>query len=184
MIALLAVQSYAYIFVHNVHRHLQQYLVQQAHWLITTSHSSLIACNILIIWVLIGTEMISKISRVSPGQKTQTCYNRKTGLPVKNLDTGHVCFPWNKYLDKFIIIVKPCSLRKRDNIYYFTGEMSLLKINPNGNTEIIDITGHQGWCISVNNQKLLVGDWNGDRLTDLLCHHQTGQMKILLNQAG
>ena len=66
----------------------------------------------------------------------------------------------------------------------FTGEMSLLEIKPNGNAEIIMITAREGWCTSVNNQKLLVGDWNGDRFTDLLCHYQTGKMQILLNQAG
>ena len=66
----------------------------------------------------------------------------------------------------------------------FTGEMSLLKIKPNGNAEITMITECEEWCISVHDQKLLVGDWNGDRFTDLLRHHQTGNMKVLLNQAG
>ena len=66
----------------------------------------------------------------------------------------------------------------------FTGMMSLLEIKPGGSTETITIATPNGWCKSVNNQKLLVGDWNGDRFTDLLCHNQTGQMKILLNQAG
>ena len=66
----------------------------------------------------------------------------------------------------------------------FLGEMELLEIKPNGQVEKTTITEHRDWCISVHDQKLLVGDWNGDRFTDLLCHHQTGNMKILLNQAG
>ena len=65
-----------------------------------------------------------------------------------------------------------------------TGAKSLLEIKPDGSTKIILVPGYENWCTSVNNQKLLVGDWNGDRFTDLLCHNQTGHMKILLNQAG
>ena len=64
------------------------------------------------------------------------------------------------------------------------GTMSLLNIKRDGSTETITIVVPNGWCTSVNSQKLLAGDWNGDRFTDLLCHNQTGQMKILLNQAG
>ena len=66
----------------------------------------------------------------------------------------------------------------------FIGEMELLEIKPNGQVEETTITEYRDWCISVHDQKLLVGDWNGDRFTDLLCHNQTGHMKILLNQAG
>ena len=42
----------------------------------------------------------------------------------------------------------------------------------------------ENWCLSGNKQKLLTGDWNGDSFTDLLCHNQTGEMKILLNTKG
>ena len=66
----------------------------------------------------------------------------------------------------------------------FTGVMSLLEIKANGNVDDTLITAHREWCVSMNDQKLLAGDWNGDKYTDLLCHHQTGHMKILLNQAG
>ena len=66
----------------------------------------------------------------------------------------------------------------------FLGKMSLLEIKPGGSTRIIPLSVYDNWCISVNNQKLLVGDWNGDRFTDLLCHHQSGRMRILFNQAG
>ena len=62
----------------------------------------------------------------------------------------------------------------------FTGKMSYL----DSSVTVTEITGYKDWCTSVNNQKLLVGDWNGDKFTDLLCHNQTGYMKILLNQAG
>ena len=62
--------------------------------------------------------------------------------------------------------------------------MELLCINTDASVSIADDIGLNGWCTSENNQKLLVGDWNGDRFTDLLCHNQTGHMKILLNQAG
>ena len=40
------------------------------------------------------------------------------------------------------------------------------------------------WCLAENNQKLLAGDWNGDGFSDLLCHNQTGEMKILLHLKG
>ena len=64
------------------------------------------------------------------------------------------------------------------------GAMEILCINTNASVSRVDDISGDGWCTSVNNQKLLVGDWNGDRFTDLLCHNQTGHMKILLNQAG
>ena len=64
------------------------------------------------------------------------------------------------------------------------GEMSLLEIKPNGVVAITTITGYQDWCIAPNKQKLVVGDWNGDEFTDLLCHSQNGQMKVFTNQAG
>ena len=62
----------------------------------------------------------------------------------------------------------------------FTGKMSYL----DSSVTVTEIIGYKDWCTSVNSQKLLVGDWNGDRFTDLLCHNQTGHMKILLNQAS
>ena len=62
--------------------------------------------------------------------------------------------------------------------------MEILCINTNASVSRVDDINLDGWCTSKNNQKLLVGDWNGDRFTDLLCHNQTGHMKILLNQAG
>ena len=68
--------------------------------------------------------------------------------------------------------------------FIFVGVMEVLEIKPNGQVEKTTITEHRGWCISMYDQKLLVGDWNGDRFSDLLCHHQTGNMKVLLNQAG
>ena len=48
----------------------------------------------------------------------------------------------------------------------------------------LDVTEPVEWCLSLDNQKLLVGDWNADGFTDLLCHNQTGEMKVLINQAG
>ena len=62
----------------------------------------------------------------------------------------------------------------------FLGKMSY--IDGVGTTK--EITRYKDWCTSVNNQKLLVGDWNGDRYTNLVCHNQTGHMTVLLNQAG
>ena len=62
--------------------------------------------------------------------------------------------------------------------------MGVLLVETDGSVSRIDDTGFNGWCTAENNQKLLVGDWNGDRFTDLLCHNQTGHLKILLNQAG
>ena len=64
------------------------------------------------------------------------------------------------------------------------GAMEILCINTNASVYRVDDISRDGWCTSGNNQKLLVGDWNGDRFTDLLCQNQTGHMKILLNQAG
>ena len=60
--------------------------------------------------------------------------------------------------------------------------MSLLDVKPGGLTSITFITEYEGWCSAPNKQKLLVGDWNGDGFTDLLCHNQTGEMKIFINQ--
>ena len=60
----------------------------------------------------------------------------------------------------------------------------MLTINANQQANVQSVVEMTGWCTAPDNQKLLVGDWNGDGLTDLLCHHQTGEMKVLLNQAG
>ena len=62
--------------------------------------------------------------------------------------------------------------------------MEILKLNLDGTYSRDYLTELADWCTSPEEEKLLVGDWNGDGLTDLLCHHQTGHMKALINQAG
>ena len=47
-----------------------------------------------------------------------------------------------------------------------------------------DLVLAEEWCLSGNDQKLVVGDWNGDSFSDLLCHKQTGEMKILIHKGG
>ena len=66
----------------------------------------------------------------------------------------------------------------------FTGSMSIWNLESDGGAEPLDVTEPVEWCTTPNNQKLVVGDWNGDGFTDLLCHNQTGEMKVLINQAG
>ena len=67
---------------------------------------------------------------------------------------------------------------------FLTGVMSILEVTLNGPHPNPKTIGYEDWCTAPNKQKLLVGDWNGDGFTDLLCHHQTGEMKVLINQAG
>ena len=102
------------------------------------------------------------------------CHNRENGL-----------FSFNLY--RIILsIIRHNTLSitnidaKFEDVYHVVGKMSYI----DGNLETTVITRYEDWCTSMNNQKLLVGDWNGDRFTDLLCHKQTGHMKILLNQGG
>ena len=64
------------------------------------------------------------------------------------------------------------------------GRMEILTINLDGTESREELTEPSDWCTSPEEEKLLVGDWNGDGLTDLLCHHQTGHMRALINQAG
>ena len=65
----------------------------------------------------------------------------------------------------------------------FAGSLKIWNLEPNG-AEPLDVTEPVEWCTSPEAQKLVVGDWNGDGFTDLLCHNQTGEMKVLINQAG
>ena len=68
--------------------------------------------------------------------------------------------------------------------YWFTGSLKIWKLKIDDGAEPQDVTEPIEWCTTPNNQKLVVGDWNGDGFTDLLCHKQSGEMEVLINQAG
>ena len=40
------------------------------------------------------------------------------------------------------------------------------------------------WCLAKNSGALKALDANGDSYTDILCHNQTGEMKILLHKGS
>ena len=40
------------------------------------------------------------------------------------------------------------------------------------------------WCLSADSGDLKALDVNGDSFTDLLCHNQTGEMKVLIHREG
>ena len=40
------------------------------------------------------------------------------------------------------------------------------------------------WCLSTDSGDLKALDVNGDSFTDLLCHNQTGKMKVLIHREG
>ena len=63
-----------------------------------------------------------------------------------------------------------------------SGVIALLSFDPNKNVQTIQ--GYENWCLSKDPRKLLAGDFNGDSFTDLLCHNQTGEMRVLLNTGG
>ena len=40
------------------------------------------------------------------------------------------------------------------------------------------------WCLSADSGDLMTLDVNGDSFTYLLCHNQTGEMKVLIHREG
>ena len=68
--------------------------------------------------------------------------------------------------------------------FCFTGSVRIWNLESDGGAVPRDVTEPVERCTAQNKQKLVVGDWNGDGFTDLLCHKQTGEMKVLINQAG
>ena len=65
---------------------------------------------------------------------------------------------------------------------FLSGTMGLLYFDPDN--KVKNIVGYENWCLSKDSRKLLAGDFNGDSYTDLLCHNQTGEMRVLLNMGG
>ena len=65
---------------------------------------------------------------------------------------------------------------------FFSGEISLLYLSGGNNLEVKILAHPKKWCLAKNSGALKALAVNGDSYTDVLCHNQTGEMKILLQK--
>ena len=87
------------------------------------------------------------------------------------------------------MIIVGKSLRLKENIenilkrtFPFVGEISVLYLTGENNLEVKILALPNEWCLARNSGALKALDVNGDSYTDVLCHNQTGEMKILLHR--